>query len=125
MQYKPPISGFQVIDYHLENDQIILNVSQEYVTQDVTREVLARAAIVKTLSQVQGITYVSILVENMPLLDAVGNPVGPMRADYFVDNTGNEFTAYEKVSLRLFFASEEGDQLVAVTKNVVYNISHL
>ena len=44
-----------------------------------------------------------------------------MNADQFIDNAGNEINTYEKVKLTLYLADEEGDNLKAVTRTVVYN----
>jgi germination protein M len=55
-------------------------------------------------------------------MDSAGNAVGPMAADTFIDNAGNEINAYEKVNLLLYFANEAGDGLVEENRrNVVYN----
>ena len=41
-----------------------------------TREILCRAALAKTMTQIDGIDYISIYVADQPLLDSYGNPVG-------------------------------------------------
>jgi germination protein M len=84
--------------------------------------VLVRAAIVRTLTQIPEISYVAFTIQGEMLMDSAGNAVGPMAADTFIDNAGNEINAYEKVNLRLYFANEAGDSLVEENRrNVVYN----
>ena len=64
------------------------NISSEYKKLSVTQEILCRAAIVKTLCQVEDVTYVSFLVDGQPLKDSLDKPIGFMTAEDFIDNTG-------------------------------------
>ncbi|MCR5747532.1 MAG: GerMN domain-containing protein, partial [Lachnospiraceae bacterium] len=86
-----------------------------------TVEILDRAAIVRTFTQLDEIEYVSFQVEGTPLSDHYGNVIGNMSADTFIFNVGNEINTYEKVELKLYFANEAGDKLVPVYRSVVYN----
>jgi germination protein M len=116
-----PISGFELLSYSIEDEQILLDVSAGYRDLDAVQEILARAAIVKTLTQLPGITYVGISVEGQPILDLMGVPIGLMRKDSFIDNTGNEFSSYEKTALKLYFANADGTMLVPIVGDYVYN----
>ena len=84
-------------------------------------EILDRAAIVRTFTQLDEIEYVSFQVEGTPLADHYGNIIGNMSADTFIFNVGNEINTYERVELKLYFANETGDKLVPVYRSVVYN----
>ena len=86
-----------------------------------TREVLVRAALVRTLVQIPGVEGVSMCIGEAPLLDRSGNPIGLMQKDTFVDNEGVEINAYDQVALHLYFADETGTQLVETTRTVIYN----
>ncbi len=122
LEYKAPLSGaFRLLDYSMSKDQLILNFDENYMWQPVTTEVLVRAAIVRTLTQIEGIQYVSFQIRTEPLMDASGTVVGNMNADMFVDNAGNEINTYEKVKLTLYLANERGDGLKTVTRSVVYS----
>ena len=121
-EYVPPISGNVVLaDYALEDGQLTLDFSELYYKQDKIQEILGRAAIVRTLSQLRGIRTVSFSVLDMPLTDSAGLPVGTMTADSFIDNAGTEINAYEQAQLHLYFANEEGDRLVIENRKVMYN----
>ena len=50
-----------------------------------------------------------------------GVAVGFLSADSFIDNDGKEINAYEKVSVTLYFATEDGKNLIAGQRKVVYN----
>ncbi len=111
------ITGFQVE----EGGQLDLDVDEAYKKQPPTTEILVRAALVRTLSQAEGINHVLMTVGGQPLTDNTGITVGPMTADAFIDNAGEEMNTYEGVRLKLYFANETGDGLVEVIKPVEYN----
>ncbi|MDE7019061.1 MAG: GerMN domain-containing protein [Lachnospiraceae bacterium] len=123
MQYKEPLSeDFEVLGYTWEGGQLTINFDEHYKEMDTIKEVLVRAAIVRTLSQVENVSYISFTIQNEPLLDGSGVAIGTMSADTFIDNDGSEINTYEKVNLRLYFANEKGDRLVEENqRNVVYN----
>ena len=117
-----PVNGYEIQEWQITDTQLTLDMSADYKKIEPTAEVLMRAAIVRTLTQVSGIEYVLLTVNGDPLTDNLGGMVGPMTADMFIDNAGNEINAYEKVRLNLYFANETGDGLVKVTTApVVYN----
>lgn len=113
--------GFQVVSYQLEGTQIVLKVDEAYKQLTPSTEILARAAIVRTLTQIKGIDGVSFLVGEDPLTDLAGKPVGVMTADMFIDNQGSEINAYEQANIILYFANEEGNALIKVNRLVIYN----
>lgn len=122
LQYKAPLAGsFSLLGYTVTEEQLVLNFSEEYRKQPATTEVLVRAAIVRTLSQIDGVAHISFQVKEEPLTDLFGNVIGVMNADTFIDNDGNEINTYEKVKLTLYFANESGDKLRKVSRNVVFN----
>ena len=112
---------FNVMGCVLEGDQLVVNVSDEYSQMSPSREILVRAALVRTLTQINGVNTVSITVDDLPLMDRSGSFVGAMTAESFVDNEGAEINAYDKATLHLYFANENGDKLVDCTRSVMYN----
>ncbi len=121
IEYKPVISGFVVKDCILRESQITLNLSAEYESMVPEKEVLVRAAIVKTLAQLEGVELVDMQVEGRNLLDAAGNTIGVMAADNFIDNTGEDMKKYEETTLTLYFANGDGNQLIKVNRTLRYN----
>lgn len=114
-------STYSVLEAALDEEQLILTVDESYRDLEPGAEILTRAALVRTLTQIPGIEYVSMKVREEALLDKSGNPVGIMSADMFVDNAGDEINAYEKIRLRLYFADEGGTKLIGTNRTVVYN----
>lgn len=123
LEYKPPLaSGFELLGYTLDNGQLTMNFDGRYREMDNIKEVLTRAAIVRTMTQIEGIDYVSFTVQGEMLTDSSGVTIGTMSPDMFIDNAGNEINAYEKANLILYFADEDGTGLVVENRrNVVYS----
>lgn len=122
LEYKAPLQmGFTLLSASIDGEKLYLDVSENYRTLNATTEILVRAALVRTMSQVKGIKYVAITVEGGQLHDSLGNVVGLMSAEQFIDNAGDEINAYDKVRLRLYFANEDGTALIATNRTMAYN----
>ena len=122
LQYKAPLSmGFQLKDYKVQDGKVILNVNEDYKKLSLTQEVLVRASIVKTLTQLQGINFVSITVNGKNLTDANGKTIGWMNRDQFLENEGSSFNTFETVTLKLYFADEAGTGLMETTRVKEYS----
>lgn len=122
LEYQVPLSsGIRVISTNLTKDALVLNLSEEYKNLSTSMEILTRASFVKSLTQIEGIGKVTIHIDGTPLTDSLGKSVGAMTADMFIDNAGKEISTYEWVTLRLYFANETGDGLIAVDRSKAYN----
>ncbi|MBD5459434.1 MAG: GerMN domain-containing protein, partial [Lachnospiraceae bacterium] len=122
LEYKPPFTmGFTVLDYSLEEGRLTLDLGENYRSLSSIEEVLVRAALVRSFTQLEGIDYVAITVSGEPLHDSLGNVVGLMSADQFIDKVDDEISTYEKARLKLYFANEAGDALLAVNRTLAYN----
>ncbi len=122
LEYEAPIYGpINLLSYSCSGGLLTLNFDSTYFEADSVTEVLDRAAMVRTLTQIPGVDYVTFQVAGAPLTDSEGNIIGNMSSDSFVYNAGNEINTYEKVELVLYFTTEEGKQLMPVYRSVVYN----
>ncbi len=122
LQYKAPLAmGFQLIDYKLGAGKVTLNVNEEYKKLTPTQEVLVRASLVKTLTQLPGINFVSITVNGKLLTDAEGKSIGWMNRDQFLENEGSAFNTFETVTLKLYFADENGTGLMEIARTKEYS----
>ena len=101
--------------------EISINFDREYYNMDPIREILVRAAFVKTLIQVPNVQSVMFTVEGEELVDRAGDVVGSMNGDSFIDTRGDGINSYQYGSLSLYFASQEGNQLVREMRNVHYS----
>ncbi len=122
LEYKAPLSmGFQVLSAQLKEGRVMLDVDAAYTDMPATTEVLVRAALVNTLTQIRNVNYVGITVEGSQLFDNAGDLVGLMNADQFIHNDGNEINTYELTRVKLYFANESGDKLIAANREKHYS----
>ena len=122
LEYKAPFDmGFQVREYEVEDGKLLIDVDKAYAELSATTEVLVRAAIVRTLTQLSAVKYVAITVEGSQLYDNAGELVGWMNAEQFINNDGNEINTYELVKVKLYFANADGDKLIAAYREKHYS----
>lgn len=122
LEYVAPLQmGFELYTCQMDGEKLYLDVSEAYRNLSPTTEILVRAALVRSFSQVMGVKYVTITIEGDQLRDSLGKVVGLMSADQFIDNAGTEINSYEKVRLKLYFASEDGTTLIATNRTMAYN----
>ncbi len=115
------VRNFTVNSYSFDGGQLTLDVSEEYRALPPTTEVLVRGALVRTLAQIENVEKIGIRICGNELTDALGNTVGVMSADQFVDNAGNEINSYEAIKITLYFAGDDGDKLKKVRRTLEYN----
>ena len=94
-----------------EGQTVSVNFNSEYKNMKNTRELLARAGIVKAFTQIPGVNYVEFFCEGEPMTDAAGVVLGKMDKHTFVENKGENINSYIHTSLNLYFANENGDRL--------------
>ncbi|MCR5650915.1 MAG: GerMN domain-containing protein [Lachnospiraceae bacterium] len=112
--------GVKIKSRTVSGDLLCVDMSASYNGLTKTEEVLTRAAIVETLTQVDGINYVELSVNGEELKDDHGIPYGPMRGDSFINDTATEINTYDRRRVTLYFADMEGYHLIKTTRSVVY-----
>ena len=100
---------------------LTIDFSESYYDMSTTQEVLVRAAIVRTMVQISGVSYVSFTVNGQALNNALGELVGSMNADSFVENPGEQINSSIETVLTLYFANADGTALVKETRTVHYS----
>lgn len=108
-------SDVKVEGWSVEEGVMYIDFNDEYLEMDKPYEILCRAAIVLTFSQIDGIEYINISVNEEGIMDSSGMNIGNMKATDFVDGSGSSIRSYEKRSAEIYFASKGGTELVAVT----------
>lgn len=117
---KSPIDeGIQVVDYQIKENQLSVYFSAGYNNKSGLDEILSRAAIVKTLCQIQEIEYVEFYVEDQPLMLS-GNAVGLMSQESFADELNPQDQKQSKETV-LYFANKRGNRLKKITTDITYN----
>ena len=119
---KAPLAmGFEVLETNFSEGKLTIDVDEHYKSLPLTTEVLVRGAIVRTLTQLEGVNYIEITVNSNQLFDGLGELVGWMNGEQFIQNDGNEINTYEPVRIKLFFANESGDGLIGAYREKHYS----
>ena len=113
--------GVDITSTGLNDGLLLIDFDIDYYKLTGRDEIIRRAAIVRTLDQIEEVKEISFTVDGSPLNDSKGVPVGIMTSDMFIDNAGDEINSYERTKLKLYFADEAGTGLVATTESVAYN----
>lgn len=111
----------KLLGYTLDRKQLYLDFSSEYLSMNKATEVLVRAAIVKTMVQVEEVSFIGIRIAGEPLKDSRGMNIGLMNENTFLDNMGSEENATKIVNLNLYFANKSGDMLTPQSTVIEYN----
>lgn len=91
-----------------------------YNQMDNVYEVMFRAAVVKTLSQLDEVNYVYFYVNNKPLTYENGQVVGMMAENDFIADSDSDLKNLAWTTLTLYFAGSNGDALVETQLDVAY-----
>lgn len=122
LEYKAPLSyGFTIKGITLDEGRMVIDMDAAYKQLPVITEILVRAAIVRTLTQLPEVDYIGFTVEGEQFYDGNGMRVGWMNSALFIDNDGNEINTYELARIKLYFADESGTKLIATYREKHYS----
>lgn len=102
-------------------NEVHIYMNEKYAELEEVPEILCRASIVQSLTQIEGIEKVAFYIGKEPLKTKSGDIVGFMKADSFVRDTKNALKSSQQTTLTLFFPNEKGDRLVSEKVNVRYS----
>lgn len=102
-------------------NEVHIYMNEEYEELEEVEEILCRASIVQSLTQVEGIEKVAFYIGEEPLKTKSGDIVGFMKANSFVQDTKNALKSSQQTTLTLFFPNEKGDRLISEKVNVRYS----
>lgn len=112
----------RIDEYIFDEDGLLtLYFTSGYGKLNGVTEILRRAAIVKTLCQIDGVESIQFYVAGQPLTDSNLDAIGYMTADSFIDNTGGETTYKQKATLNMYFSDNTGRSLVKVPVDITYD----
>ncbi len=121
----------------LEERIVNLYFDNTYTTMDQVTELLCKAAMAKTLTQLETVDYIRIHINGEVYRgfntynSNPGEPAGPptiqspektlWSGSDFLDNTADDTNKYMQAELVLYFGNEEGKALVTEVREVVYS----
>jgi len=116
--YRSALPANVTYNFTLDSDKsLTIDFNSAYSQQTGIEEVLCRAVIVKTLTQIKGVDYIQFTVNGNPLQDVNGTFIGVLTADDFIDNL-EESTTFKA---RLYFANRTGDKLIEYDTEIQYS----
>lgn len=122
VDYRKPIPNeVELLKTKLEGNQLSIWFDTDYYNMDAASEVLCRAAIVRTVTQIPDVNCVSIFIGDSPLVDAKNNVVGLMTAESFVENPKEQINSLREATITLYFSNKNGDGLVTEKRDVHYS----
>lgn len=121
----PAVSPDLVLsDYDLKMSPFLtLDFTSSYSEQSSADEILCRAALVMTLTQIPDIHYLEILVDGQPYMDSTKRSIGKLSGDKFITDTNGNLFSRQKNTLLLYFASTDGKALVESERTVLNDSS--
>ena len=96
--------------------RLTINFDSNYSSLVGISEVLCRATIVKTLSQIKDVEYIEFYVNDQPLMDSNGVVVGLMTTEDFIESIESN-TNYQA---SLYFANRKGNGLIEYSTSINY-----
>ena len=109
-----------VNEYVLDKKVLYIHFSEGYSLMDDVEEVLFRSSMVRVMCQIEGIDYVSFYINEQPLTNDMGNVVGLMASEHFIDNTSDSLNNLQWAQLNLYFADSTGQNLICEQREVAY-----
>ena len=113
--------GVSTIGRGVESGVATVSLSGEYDALDVAGQTLVRAAVVKTLVQLDDVSGVKFMLGELPLTDHLGAEVPVMTADSFVSNPGLVVSDENSLQFVLYFADAEENCLRSISREVSKN----
>lgn len=87
VEYYAPLSQeLSVISRSYIAGKLTINFTENYKELDAATEILTRASIVKSLTQIEGVERVAFCIKGQPLKDKLNKEVGTMTVSSFVDS---------------------------------------
>ncbi len=105
----------------LESDVVSVYFNKGYNDMPDDAELLLRAGLVKTITQIPEVRYVQIYVENVVAQYSDGKSMWLLEADDFVDDSVGGMASIEWREVDLYYANSLGDKLVRKRQKIAYS----
>ena len=113
-------SSFTLRTAEINQSTLTLDLDGSYDNLPGNANLLLAAALTKTMTQLDGVTYLLLKVNGEMAKDAGGNDYGILRSALFVDIAADEPSNYINAKLTLFFSNNDGIKLVKEELDVNY-----
>lgn len=110
-----------VLNSNISNKVAYIYFNSAYEKMDNINEVIFRAAVVKTLSQIKDVNYVYFYVDGRALTYENSQIVGIMSESDFIFDTDKNLQELSRATIDVFFSNMEGNSLVKTSLEVAYD----
>ncbi|MGI6106965.1 MAG: GerMN domain-containing protein [Lachnospiraceae bacterium] len=117
-------SDTALLQTSVDSSTLSLYFDRSVADMDTVEQLLFRAGIVCTLTQIDGIESVQFYSDGSPLTSPDQTPYGAQSASDYVDIFGRGVSNAQKATLVLYYSDEDGHQLVTETVELVYDSSY-
>lgn len=102
-------------DIDTQTKTLTINFSKEYEEIEKSLEILTRAAVVLTITQLKSVDYVEFFIDGTKFTDGDEKTVGVMSENSFADiSAGSKIANSTKSDFIIYFANEDYSKLVPV-----------
>ncbi len=110
----------EITGHEISEGILALHFTKSYKDLSPTSEVMLRAAVVKTMMQLDDVNAVEFYVENRPITDSTGKELGAHNDETFLTSFGEETDDIESDHFTLYYVSDKGNSLVKVESDFYY-----
>lgn len=120
--YKKSIpNDVNILGAVLEGQTITVNLSSEFNNLKASDAVFCKTSLIYTLTNLEFIEKVKILVDGKDLLNPNGEVVGPESMEDIVMNPTVAPEKFEKEIIKLYFSNKDYSELVSEEREIEYN----
>ncbi|MGN0329161.1 MAG: GerMN domain-containing protein [Lachnospira sp.] len=109
-----------VLNINYNNRTLFIDHSSSYKEMSSSQELLYRAAVVKCLCQIDGVSYVHFYVDGKDAVYSDGTTIGTMKLSDFVD-TDSSVTDVNWKIVNIYYSNRSGDALIKNREYVAYS----
>ena len=116
--YKSVLPEKSAISYAINKQgNLIINYDESFNQLTDISKIVSSAAVVKTLSQLDGVDDIQFSVNGQPMKNSNGDVIVPLSSDDFIDNTETNMS----YKIKLYFANKEGNALIEEVSDINYS----
>lgn len=109
-----------LLDMSIRGKTVSLNYTTTYKQMSMQTELLYRAAVVKTLTQIDDINYVHFYVDGKEIVYEDGSVIGLLKNSDFTESD-NSMSDMNWRNVQLYYSDGSGTRLVKVKEMLAYN----
>ncbi len=118
-------SDVKIQQCEIQHTIAYIDMNSAYLKLSSVEQKLILAAMTQSIVEIPKISGIYITIDGTELKDEIGNPVGILNEDDFVQNNGDSLSSYEETELALYFANATGDKLIKQNMKVKYSTNTL